>query len=141
MNLEQLNARQADRQGEGHFGASRGSRTHGGIDLSCPVGTEIHAPISGEVTKIGYPYGDEKKIHFRYVEVMNGGYSYRVFYISPLVKVGDVVDRDTIIGKSQCLSDFYTGITEHVHFEIKDGAGDKIDPTPVVLMMREFLTA
>ncbi len=56
-----------DTWGSGHFGASRGERTHIGIDYACSPGSQILAPCIGEVTKLGYPYSND--LSFRYVEI------------------------------------------------------------------------
>jgi murein DD-endopeptidase MepM/ murein hydrolase activator NlpD len=119
--------RKADNFGEGYFGASRGNRTHNGVDKAVPVGTSIYPIVGGEVTKLGYPYGDD--LSFRYVQVSDRGIDYRYFYVSPLVSVGDHVTAETVLGKSQKLKDRYPGITEHVHFEVKVN-GKTVDPNP-----------
>lgn len=132
MNIYDLEPRKPDVQGSGHFGASRGGRSHMGLDLAAEPGTPIHAPINGCVTKIGWPYADPNKRHIRYVQVTAGDYDFRVFYVDPCVAVGDTVTVDTVIGHGQSTGEFYPGITEHVHFEIKRGR-DYIDPTPVFI--------
>ena len=106
-----------DSQGAGHFGAPRGNRTHNGIDYECPPESAVLSPIMGAVTKLGYPYGDD--LSWRYVEVSVDGERHRVFYVEPLVEVGDWVNRDTVIGKAQDLAQRYPGMTPHIHYEIK----------------------
>lgn len=127
--------RQQDRMGAGWFGAPRGDRVHNGIDLCCHKGSIILAPVTGCVTKIGYPYNpnDKKKGHLRYVEVTtNAGARHRTFYIEPKVKVGDVVHLNkTVIGVSQGLLDIYPTMTDHVHYEIIFN-GKYVDPTEYV---------
>lgn len=129
--------RGCDSQGCGYFGAPRGRRKHNGIDLLCDPETMIQSPIEGIVTKIGYPYGDSKKRHIRYIQVSRGNYNFRVFYINPAVRVGQRIRHDTIIGHSQSLAEFYPGISEHVHLEIKNSKGQFIDPTPVILSTKD----
>lgn len=133
MHLHQLEQRKCDKQGCGHWGASRGSRKHNGVDLACEVGTPIYSPVYGKVTKIGWPYGASDKHHIRYVEIENADYKFRVFYIDPSIVKGDTVDLTTVIGMSQELGCFYSGITEHVHFEIKDKHGNYVDPNPFLI--------
>lgn len=125
--------RKRDAFGCGHFGASRGKNskgdkiTHKGIDHACIPDSKVLSPVRGEVTKLGYPYADD--LSFRYVQITTKeGYNVRVFYVSPLVKVGNYITEDTIIGTSQKLGDRYPKITEHVHLEIKDLQGKFIDP-------------
>lgn len=139
MNIFSLLIRSPDIQGAGHFGASRGSRKHNGIDLVLPIGSSVFSPINGAITKVGYPYRDPDKKHIRYVEITKDSYKYRVFYICPKVEVGDVVTTKDIIGISQELGNFYKGITEHIHLEIKDITSKYIDPTPMYLTTRDQL--
>lgn len=126
-----LRKRVADSHGSGHFGASRGNRTHNGQDYYSPVGTMIASPVTGVVTKIGYPYADD--LSFRYVEVTDKiKLRHRVFYIHPLVdiKVGVKVSKDSGIGITQDLSKKHHGIRPHVHYEIKDPDGHFLNPEP-----------
>lgn len=122
-----LPPRGADKWGSGHFGASRGDRTHNGIDWKVLPGTVILAPVTGTVTKLGYPYSDD--LGFRYVQITDSaGADHRVFYIDPLVPVGHQVFKDrSPIGTVQDLDLRYPGITPHVHYEIKLN-GSYIDP-------------
>ena len=86
------------------------------------------------MTKLGYTYRDD--LSFRYVEISDQGYQFRVFYVDPAVEQGQKVSKHSIIGEAQDLRDRYSGITPHVHFEIKNSDGDFIDPTPVMLAQR-----
>jgi murein DD-endopeptidase MepM/ murein hydrolase activator NlpD len=121
-----------DPWGSGEFGASRGSRTHKGIDYACYPGTEITSPVDGVVTKLGYPYGDDLK--FRYVEVMSDdGMRHRMFYCEPGVTHGDEIKAGQVVGTSQDISSRYRDeskppMINHVHYEILDEAGDPINP-------------
>lgn len=138
MHLFAMNYRKCDPKGCGHFGASRGSRKHNGVDMACPPGTKVGSPVRGQVTKIGYPYvGDT---HFRYVQIVAEKYQFRIFYVEPSVAVGDYVELGEEIGLSQALAGKHgADITEHVHFEIKDMDGNYIDPTPVIVALRATL--
>lgn len=124
--LGELPIRGTDSQGAGYYGAPRGSRTHKGIDLACYPGTSIRSTVCGTVTKLGYPYAD--KLEFRYVQVtaQATGLNHRYFYITPVVEIGQLVTLETVLGFSQSLP--YDGITQHVHYEIKDGS-EYLDPT------------
>lgn len=121
MITAKLKKRGTDKWGSGEFGASRGDRTHNGIDYACEPGTQICSPYAGKVTKLGYPYGDD--LSFRYVEVTD--YSqrqHRIFYVEPSVEVGKFIADGEVVGVSQKLGNRYPEITEHVHYEvIKDG--------------------
>lgn len=126
MKISEMGKRKCDQHGCGHYGASRGSRKHVGIDLCKPDSTSLEdgTPISlgfnGTVSKLGYAYSD--KPH-KYVEIKLTDFYCRVFYIKPSVEVGDNVLHETVIGCSMPLEDYYEGITEHVHvefFELKE---------------------
>jgi len=115
-----LPIRGEDEHGSGAWHAPRGNRLHNGVDYSCYPGTQIMAPVSGTVTKLGYPYGDD--LDYRYVEITTpGGDCHRVFYISPVDSNDDVVAGQTLIGYTQDLTTRYPGITNHIHYEIKRG--------------------
>ncbi len=135
MHLHEMSIRKCDGHGCGHYGAGRGGKkTHVGVDLACPPKTLVYSPIAGTVTKINHMYSDDPS--YLYVQVTDSGYDFRVYYVSPLVKVGQQVSKHTIIGEAQDLRPRYKGITPHIHFEIKNAKGDYIDPTPVMLVQR-----
>ena len=105
--------------GCGHFGASRGTRKHIGLDLKATKGDCVYSPIKGKVTKLGYAYSDD--LSFRYVEIKGDSYLVRVFYIHPSVRLGEDVTEKTLIGVAQTLGERYKGITDHVHVEVRRG--------------------
>jgi len=127
-----LPKRMNDPWGSGEFGASRGTRTHKGIDYACYPDTEIQTPVDGVITKLGYPYGDD--LSFRYVEVMaNDGLRHRLFYVEPTCVHGDEVHAGDVVGSSQDISSRYRdpskpAMINHVHYEILDDAGDPVNP-------------
>ncbi len=115
-----LPIRLSDKFGSGAYRATRGERWHRGLDLSAYPGTLIYPIRPGNVTKLGYPYKDD--LSFRYVQITDlvDGLRFRYFYLEPLVAEGDLVGLDIPIGKVQDLAKKYPGITNHVHFEVKD---------------------
>lgn len=120
----QLTLRGQDSWGSGAYKASRGSRTHNGIDYAAAPGTAILSPVAGRVTKLGYPYAND--LSYRYVQLTakDSRLLYRVFYIFPAVGLEDFVDRDCVIGYAQDIAARYDSrMTNHIHFEIKDAAG------------------
>ena len=137
MNLFAMNFRECDGQGCGHFGASRGSRHHNGVDMVCVPGTKVGSPVKGVVTKLGYPYAGDMTT--RYVEITTEGYRFRLFYVSPCVSVGDPVFIGSIVGHAQRLESMDRGGTQHVHFEVMDEDDNYIDPTPVIVALRGTL--
>ena len=137
MNLFAMNYRLCDGRGCGHFGASRGTRKHNGVDMACRPGTPVGSPVKGQVTKLGYPYKGDMRT--RYVQIVAEKYRYRLFYVEPEVAVGDWVELNEEIGISQRLDSMDRGGTQHVHFEIIGPDGDYIDPTPVIVSLRGLL--
>ena len=120
-----------DKFGAGYFNAPRGARTHNGIDLAVYVGSKVLAPITGKVTKVGYPYGDD--LSYRYVEITDSvSRKWRFFYVEPAVKVDDIIEVGNIIGTVQDLDKRYPGITPHIHLEIKSASGNFINPMELV---------
>jgi murein DD-endopeptidase MepM/ murein hydrolase activator NlpD len=124
-----------DAYGEGEFGASRdgGVRRHEGVDFMAAAGQAVDAPISGYVTKIGFAYADDANLKF--VEITNPAlhYAARVFYVDPEVQVGQTVALGTEIGRHHTLAEKYPGdMTDHVHLEILDKHGRRIDGSEVI---------
>lgn len=124
-----------DAYGQGDFGARRdgGSRRHEGVDYRARPGQRISAPISGYVTKIGYAYpGDES---LKFVEITNPALNYvaRVFYVNPTVDVGEAVAIGRPIGAAHSLQRKYPGgMTDHVHLELMDRSGARLDATRMI---------
>lgn len=117
-------ARGRDRYGAGYFGASRGSRSHGGVDFVRKAGEPVLAFAGGKVTKLGYPYRDH--LEYRYVEITDDrGFRCRYFYADPHVSVGDRVVPGGLLGRAQDLERLYPGITPHYHFEVITMSGRK----------------
>lgn len=129
--------REHDGFGSGAFGASRdgGARRHAGVDYVATAGQPVAAPISGYVTRIGLPYGDDA---MRYVEISNPALNYvaRVFYVEPTVSLGQTVALGTPIGSVASLQHRYPGITDHVHLELSHAAGPKLDPNRLIVADR-----
>jgi len=121
--------RKLDKWGDGTFGAPRSKKVNGktkkyfhkGVDFACYPGSVVCAVKPGIVTKLGYPYppDDPKRGHFRYVQVTDeNDYNARYFYIYPMVKVGDKIERGDDLGASQTFQRLYPGIADHVHLEV-----------------------
>lgn len=128
--------RDLDAYGSGHFGASRdgGARTHQGVDYIAEAGQAVLAPISGFVTKIGLAYAGDQQL--RFVEIDNPALKVtaRVFYVEPNVAVGQPVRLGTPVGLAQTLQARYPGgITDHVHLEVADSRGRKLDAETLIL--------
>lgn len=124
-----------DAYGEGRFGARRdgGARRHQGVDYVADAGQVVAAPISGYVTKIGYAYSSDTRL--KYVEITNPALriAARVFYINPKVEEGDAVAIGRPLGTARSLQRKYPGgMTDHVHLELIDRRGVRIDATKVL---------
>jgi len=138
MHIFAMNYRECDPKGCGHYGASRGTRKHNGVDMACPPETKVQSPVRGYVTKLGHPYADD--LSYRYVQITAEKYRFRLFYLEPSVSVGDVVELGGEIGTSQGLGEKHgASITEHVHLEIMDEHGGYVDPTPVIVALSSTL--
>ena len=112
--------RGTDKHGSGHWGASRGRRKHKGVDPAAYAGSVVYSPVIGVVTKLGYPYADD--LSYRYVEITDaGGDKHRLFYITPLVVMGEKVTPMREVGIVQDITTRHPGITNHIHYEIKRG--------------------
>jgi murein DD-endopeptidase MepM/ murein hydrolase activator NlpD len=127
--------RKTDAYGCGDFGASRdgGVRKHEGVDFMADAGQSLVAPISGYVTKIGFAYPGDSSLKF--VEITNPAlhYAARVFYIDPQVEVGQAVHLGQSIGVHHTLERKYPGgMTDHVHLEIIDTHGERIDAARLI---------
>ncbi len=121
-----------DSYGSGAYGASRakGKRHHNGVDYVSTPGEAVVSPLSGTITKVGYPYRRSK---LRFVEITSAtGYVTRVMYVSPAVALGQSIVAGESLGKAQDLSKRYRGITNHVHVEMRDALGRTVDPVTVL---------
>jgi murein DD-endopeptidase MepM/ murein hydrolase activator NlpD len=124
-----------DEFGDGEFGARRdgGSRDHEGVDYVAVAGQDVKAPISGYVTKIGFAYAGYSDLKF--VEISNPalGYVARAFYVSPEVEVGQTVRLGQTIGTDQGLQKHYPGITNHVHLEVMEPGGERVNAAELIV--------
>lgn len=128
--------RDVDAYGEGRFHAVRdgGARLHEGVDYVARAGQVVDAPISGYVTKIGYAYPGDHVL--RFVEIENPALHLqaRVFYVDPDVTVGQAVAVGHPIGHAHSLQKKYPGgIIDHIHLEIADRRGRKLDAATLIL--------
>lgn len=127
--------REHDSYGQGEFGARRdgGVRRHEGVDYEARAGQTVVSPISGYVTKIGFAYAEDQ--HLKFVEITNPALrvAARVFYVNPKVEVGQPVAMGRPLGTAKSLQRKYPGgMTDHVHLEIIDRRGVRIDAARVI---------
>jgi len=122
--------RGSDAFGSGAFAASRsgGTRGHNGVDVVTTVGQAILSPITGQVTRIAYPYSDDKR--YTGLEIVNSDYKVKLFYVSPTVVIGTPVKAGQKIAIAQNIAAKYgTGMINHVHIEAYDKKGNLLNPT------------
>jgi hypothetical protein len=133
-----------DAYGEGCFHASRdgGGRTHEGVDYVAKAGQAVMSPISGYVTHIGLAYPGDQTL--KYVEIENPALKLtaRVFYVDPDVAMGDAVEVGRAIGRAHTLQRRYRhGITDHIHLELVDRRGRKLDAEKLIVAKNETVPA
>lgn len=97
-------------------------RRHDGYDLAKPWGSPVYAAKSGVVAEAGWSEGYGQLIVLRHTD----GWTTRYGHLSKiLVKVGQKVQRGTLIGKVGS-----TGISTgpHLHFEVRNKDGKAVSP-------------
>ncbi len=115
----------SDPAGDGHFGASRGSRIHNGADFECVPDQLVTCPIeSGVLVRESRPYADDSR--YKGVVIRSDRIHIKMFYCEVLDRlVGTKVRQSQPIAVAQDISKKYGGgMKPHIHLQI-----DKIDPT------------
>lgn len=135
--------RGTDAYGEGRFRARRdgGARAHEGVDYVAAAGQPVEAPISGYVTHIGLAYPDDPTL--KYVEIENPALKLtaRAFYVDPDVTEGQAVEVGRPIGHAHTLQRRYRGgITDHIHLELVDRRGRRLDAGKLIVAKTAFAT-
>lgn len=126
--------RGTDDFGSGDYGASRGGRTHTGIDYCAEPGQPVCTSVAGTVTKLGYPYASD--LSYRYVQITDAlGNDHRFFYVQPGVEMGAWVNPGDTIGEAQDIAGKYADdsrvMKNHIHYEVKDRDGHFFDPESI----------
>ena len=104
----------SDIGGDGHFGASRGNRTHQGLDFLCEPGQVIRAAISGKLTR-SRPYMDDA--FYVGCGIWGKKYMVKMWYFTPYEDlIHDEVKAGQEIGIAQDISKKYGGgMLPHIH--------------------------
>lgn len=97
--------RGVDAWGDGDFGASRGGRSHKGVDYLASPGERGGSPCDGVIRRIGRCYGDTDE--YKLVEITTDGALVRLFYMDPNLALGDTVQIGDTIGYAQDISKRY----------------------------------
>lgn len=128
--------RACDAQGCGNYGASRGGRIHKGWDIKCNKDATIYAPFDGRITRKAYPYTYESCRNTGFLIEGTGafkGYSVKIFYVEPTVKLPIDVTRGQPVAKhiGMYCDDSVPGITDHLHYQMEYN-GKIIDPASYI---------
>lgn len=106
-----------DKLGQGHYGASRGSRKHKGLDFECQPGQIVVSPIDGTVLREARPYGHSI---FSGLLIAGKDMALKLFYLIPTGSlIGHDVKQGEAIGIAQDISSMYgSDMDSHIHLSI-----------------------
>lgn len=105
------------------FGVPRpGGRSHNGVDLAVPSGTEVKAPADGEVIAIGSDPASGNFVRLRHAD---GSVSSFGHLTAAGVKVGDRVPAGATFATSGATG---RATGPHVHYVHRDPQGRAVDP-------------
>ncbi len=115
--------------GCGDFGADRTGHSHQGLDIVTTVGEAIMSPISGVITRFPFPYPGDT--NYTGIEIKNDAYTVKIFYVTPVLKIGSTVAVGTKIAIAQNIAARYSKkMTNHAHVEVRETqSGKLINPT------------
>ena len=123
-----------DGWGEGHFGASRGSRLHEGVDITGKRGCYVCSPVDGFVVREGKPYADGGPWDCYLLIREPSGAEWRLFYVKPLPGiVGTTVSKGQAVATLEDVGAKYgkhpvkKRMLAHCHVE-RWVNGQRIDP-------------
>jgi hypothetical protein len=121
--------RGCDPAGCGSFGADRGGHKHQGVDIVTTVGQNILSPILGVISRFPFPYPGDTK--YTGIEIKNDVFTVKIFYVTPVLKIGTTVAIGTKIAIAQNIAARYSvQMTNHAHIEVRETqSGKLIDPT------------
>lgn len=102
---------------------------HKGLDISLPLGEPALAAMDGIVVAAGPTEAGNRIIIWHPTDSLYPGYYSGYWYVNPIVEASDLISEGQIIGYSDGSG---KGIEPHLHFEIRDNYGEKIDPATVL---------
>ena len=108
-----------DSKGQGHYGASRGHRTHPGTDYKLKWSSQpVVAPIDGLVSRRVYAYADDPQ--WQGLEIVGKRMTVKLLYVNIDEElIGSWVKAGDVIGTAQDISKRYgPDMIPHVHVEI-----------------------
>ncbi len=140
-----------DAWGEGHFGASRGSRLHKGLDIviePMDLDSLVIAPCSLEITHIGQAYRDTTELHSIHFIGWNSfsSYKFKFLYVQPEhgMKAGSIYHQGMAMGLGENVAGYHAKkdpkkydrvgpMINHIHFTVYHkndlGKWKRINPT------------
>jgi murein DD-endopeptidase MepM/ murein hydrolase activator NlpD len=126
--------RVVDDFGYGHFGASRGSRIHKGVDYVALEDTTILSPVTGIITKYGWAYSLEHNQRYIQITKLGSDEKHRLFYtkLDTNLNVGDEIIEGSTVGVLGNISKMHDTqdkkMLNHLHYEIvKDGVHKDVE--------------
>lgn len=108
----------SDSEGDGRYGASRGSRRHNGVDFECDKGQDILAPHDMVIVRESFPKAGSPMTGIAW---KNGKSTGRLWYFRPTASlIGKAVKEGDVIGVAQSVSEDYglPNMKDHVHYRV-----------------------
>jgi len=108
----------SDSEGDGNYGARRGSRVHNGIDFLCDEGQAIGAPFDMKILRVAKPKVGSVMSG---IEWQAGRSTGKMFYFEPdYTLIGKEVKQEQLIGVAQSVSKDYglPNMKDHIHFQV-----------------------
>ena len=107
-----------DLEGDGNYGASRGTRLHNGIDYLCKKGQDVVAPFNMIITRLSLP---KRNSFLSGIAWKKGKSSGKMFYFQPDESlIGKSVYEGDVIGIAQSVAMHYKlpKMLNHIHLRI-----------------------
>lgn len=108
----------SDPEGDGNYGARRGSRVHNGVDYLCDEGQMVVAPFDMTITRMANPKANSPMSGIAWQRGKSAG---KMFYFKPDPElIGKAVKQGQAIGKAQAVSRDYglPNMKDHIHFQV-----------------------
>jgi len=132
--LKDFTLRGHDAHGSGAYGATRlGGKTHNGADVVFRKGQDVKMPYEAKFIREGFVYNGDTK--YKLVELIGTkgyfkDYKMKIMYCLAIENLSTetIMPMGTLIAKAQDISEKYAGITPHIHIEMWDASGKRINP-------------
>lgn len=101
---------------------------HRGIDIACPPGTTVTAPLSGKITFAGYTPAGSGTVTVK----SSNGYKITILQLQRyFVKAGDIVTTGQPVALSAKSGD-RSSIEPHIHLSIRNSSGEYLNPADLL---------